>query len=134
MDLKSRNYGGIFDSETMTISENLSKVTGWTADYEIYPGLNGRIDKIVGVFAATRNFKDSFADAVIIKGNKLGIHKFEFDRFQYGADGRIESMIGSFSNVNVEKEGEIAFFRTRKMRDEYLLNNYPEVLELNKKK
>ncbi len=133
LEASAVNYGVFYDGKKIKTDKqgqiiyDESKETRWRSDYEIYEGSK----KILGVFVATRNFCDTFGDALVDpNNNQYGVHEFilnEADR-----SGKLSGTFRNAADPNTKykedknksshhKAGELILFKSREQRDNYVL-------------
>ncbi len=118
------NYNTRYNKEKQEITENMIKRTHWWGNYEMDD--NGAMS---GVFTAKREFTGTFNEQKVDKGIRRGIHDFTVPVMDNVAPVSFE---GEFHDeAPSPKIGVIYAFRTRQMRDDFLKENFKEVLENN---
>ena len=119
------NYNIRYDAATGEISEKMLMRTHWRGDYDMDE--NG---VMFGIFTAKREFSGKFNEQTVNKGTRRGIHDFTVPT---DVEGATQSFQGEFHDeAPSPKIGVIYVFRNREDRDEYLRQNFAEVLENNK--
>lgn len=118
------NYNIRYNAESKEIGENLIKRTHWRGVYEIDDE-----GAMFGVFTAKREFSGTFNEHKVDKGTRRGIHDFKIPVHDNVA---VTCFEGEFHDeAPSPKIGVIYVFRTRQMRDDFLVQNFAEVLKNN---
>ena len=124
LSLDAYNYSLKYDKTNKRIKENIMQRSHWNGEYTIDD--NGTT---FGVFLVKREFTGQFGSITVDKGIRRGIHDFNID---VSNNCKIEMFHGEFHDeAPSPKSGIIYVFRSEKARQEFLEENFEEVLLAN---
>ena len=111
-----------YDSGNEKFKENITKRSEFEGDYSLKN--NG---KIQGIFTSKRIFNGEFNLVEVASGSRRGIHDFLIDVYSDSTD----CIIGEFHDeAPSPKMGSIYLFRNKCDRDEFVLENRGNVIEM----
>lgn len=122
LKMHGENYNVLYyDTQKNDLRENIMQGSKFTGEYTLNE--NGTI---FGIFNSQRTFNGRFGEQTVSGGTRRGIHDFMINVFS----DTTEFISGDFHDeAPSPKLGKILLFRTREMRNEFLLDHRGHIIE-----
>lgn len=122
LKMHGENYNVLYyDTQKNDLRENIMQGSKFTGEYTLNE--NGTI---FGIFNSQRTFNGRFGEQTVNGGTRRGIHDFMINVFS----DTTEFISGDFHDeAPSPKLGKILLFRTREMRNEFLLDHRGHIIE-----